>query len=241
MKTRITVIVFSLCVLTLAGCSSGESEKSVAHPTNPPVAVEETAIPEDVTKEKDPQPPAPEFPDSQGDQYPNPPSHEHGRLNNLTDCEKWGDESDFFRAVEMKSNNVHISEFASGEISLDKRGGNYALVVHCHNASGKKQEKIVISVEYPMVANDGAEAHASICENQAEVVLNASLKLKTEQSLQLQPLSGQEIIALDGQGGKVKFEADGSVALDKAFTTISLDLPRDADYTFFIVLSATPA
>lgn len=236
MKTRITVIVFSLCALVLAGCSSGKSKKPVANPTEAPVATEETATPRGATKEKENlQPPTP---DDQGNQSA-APSHEHSRFNNYKDCEKWGDESDFFRAVEMKDSNVHISEFASGKLTLSQRCENYALIVHCHNASGKEQKNVAISVEYPMKVSDSGEAHASICENQAEVALNASIELKAESPLQLQPLSGSEIIALDGKGGKVKFEADGSVALDKAFTTIRLDLPKDADYTFFVVLRAT--
>lgn len=248
MRIRKILALTMIFALVLTGCASKNAEVTSATNSaagDAQAVDDEATISSEVPAGSDASSSADNTaePDSQSDDTAPQPSVglDPDELNNLSDCPNWGDEADFFRGVETSNGELYVDSADVGKMSLQKTGGAYALVVHCHNSFDQKLTNVVISVSYPMVVQKADEAHVSITADGFQTSRNATLSLGPQATLQLQPLAGREVVALDGKKGKVDFTADGSATIDKAFTIIKLkSMPKNADYTFFIFLQASP-
>ncbi len=161
-----------------------------------------------------------------------------GPFNNQTDCEKWGDETYFFRGLELED-EIMLNDYTPGSLSLGQ-DRKYVLAVHCHNSSYKDFENVKVEVDYPMIVKGENEAYLSMTYDKGIPSLKDTLILKSEKALRLQPLAGSEVIVTDSEGGKVRFTADGSAGLKTAASVVILEkVPKGADYTIFVMLETS--
>ncbi len=215
----------------MSGCGTSREEKmsSQSSVTAETPEAEGGALPK---PSEDVQPPKMVVPDSKDP------------LNNLGDCEKWGNEQDFFRGGTMEVGEIVVKDLSDSRISFDKAGGTYVMAVHCHNASGQDLKNVIMTVMYPQEMRDERDNNVATLTISGEGLakaLQGELRLQSEVPLSLSPNPDYPVMADDGNGGDIKFKASGMNLLDKSMIDISLaTLPQDADYTFLIAVDAAP-
>lgn len=224
MKNTKKIILTLLFVVLLSGCTHATSAENATETT----PTEELVVSEPTTT---PETPAPTLPPA-------------APINTLDDCEKWGDDRDFFRGLVFAEGNVHVDDFVKDRLTLSRDNGLYALTVHCHNTSSEVIPLVSVNVRCPFTTDEGSnKASAYITYGKGEHdMVTAFIDLNAKTDMRLEAYGAQPIAIVDKSGNTLSsyYGEVSETSKDTVYTVYFKDMEPDAEYTCFCLVGATP-